>query len=101
MLPVGAAADKSKSARTNRAPMDCWLEPTRLTLAAAYFFSATASHATTHCHAAAAIKPSPKIRFGLMREFVQSLHAARSAASVRGLLPRPSQSSSLEEFLPS
>ena len=43
------------------------MEPTRLTLAAANLPPASASHAATHCQAAAAISPSPKICFGLTR----------------------------------
>src|ERR1035441_1420062 len=105
---AAASRDGSRSAvldadgaRANLAPIAWWLEPTRLTLAAGNRPLATASHAATHCQAAAAIRPSPRIRFGLIRGPAQLLQAASSGASVRGLSPRPSQSSSPVELLPS
>ena len=96
MLPVGGVADKCEmpgAPRTNRAPMACWLQPTRLAMAAAKRPPATASQDATHCHAAAAMSPSPRIRFGLRRGPDQSRHAAISGASVRGLSPMPSHRS--------
>src|SRR5438105_15359962 len=63
----------------NRAAMACSFGPTTLTVALRKRFRSSDLTAPTHCQAAAAISPSPRIRFGENRGPFQSFHAFSSA----------------------
>src|SRR5882724_6307974 len=91
-LRIRHARDYSE--RTNFAAIACWLQPTMLTTAAEHFFCRSASTAATHCQAAAAMRPSPRIRLMESLAPCQSCHAPASSRSRRGIPCKPSQSKS-------